>query len=59
MVEARRRVKAEVTQEKRRDKNERELSEWTSRSALRENEARRRQYEERLKKLSVSTLIGL
>ncbi|XP_064381809.1 cilia- and flagella-associated protein 45-like isoform X2 [Halichondria panicea] len=52
IAEARRRVKAEVTQDKRRDKNEKELSEWTARSALRENEVRRRQYEQRLKKLS-------
>ncbi len=57
MIEARRRSKAEAVQEQRRERNERELTEWSTRAVTRENEARKRQHEERLCKLSVSVMV--
>lgn len=58
MVEARRWSHAEEQASQRREKNARELHEWEKRITAQENEARRREHEERLKQLSVSQCTG-
>ena len=54
LVDARKRSKSVEIQQKRKERNSREMSEWETRFNVRENEAKRRAHEERLKKLSVS-----
>ena len=54
MVEARRCSQADQQASQRREKNARELHEWEVRITAQENEARRREHEDRLKQLSVS-----
>ncbi len=57
MVMARQRSLSDAAQERRREKNERELSEWTSRALARESQVQRKKHEERLQKLSVSVRV--
>ena len=54
MVEAKRLAQAEEIQRKRQSQNAREKMEWERRFVTQENEARKREHEERLKQLSVS-----
>jgi hypothetical protein len=54
VVEAQRLAQAEEIQKKRQSQNAREKMEWERRFVTQENEARKREHEERLKQLSVS-----
>ena len=54
VVEAKRLAQAEEIQKKRQAQNAREKMEWERRFVTQENEARKREHEERLKQLSVS-----
>ena len=54
VVEAKRQAMAEELQKCRQAKNSREKMEWERRFVTQENEARKREHEERLKQLSVS-----
>lgn len=54
MVEAKRLAQAEELQRRRQAQNAREKMEWERRFVTQENEAKKREHEERLKQLSVS-----
>lgn len=54
VIEAKRLAQAEEIQRKRQSQNAREKMEWERRFVTQENEARKREHEERLKQLSVS-----
>ena len=54
MVETKWLAQAEDVQKKRQAQNAREKMEWERRFVTQENEARKREHEERLKQLSVS-----
>ena len=56
VVEAKRQAMAEELQKRLQTQNAREKMEWERRFVTQENEARRREHEERLKQLSVSHL---
>lgn len=54
VVEAKRMAQAEKMQKRRQAQNAREKLEWERRFVTQENEAKKREHEERLKQLSVS-----
>ena len=54
MVEAKCLAQAEELQRRRQAQNAREKMEWERRFVTQENEAKKREHEERLKQLSVS-----
>ena len=54
VVEAKRLAQAEELQKHRQSQNAREKMEWERRFVTQENEAMRREHEEKLKQLSVS-----
>ena len=54
VVEAKKLAQAEELQRRRQAQNAREKMEWERRFVTQENEARKREHEERLKQLSVS-----